>query len=113
MAEKTAGEKVSSGGSGNGEGGKKDPFAQLRAYDEEVEERERAEREGMVEMQLTQLGYEDPSGREWRERVARKMGGEISEDELGKEPRREVVRDVGGGRKGESVAGRTRAMGGR
>lgn len=94
----------------------KDPFAQLKAYALEVEEGERAAREG-EEMQMTQLGYEDVEGRAWRERVVRKMGGEV-EGEMGggaasgRGGRREVVRDVGG-RKGEGVAGRTRAMGGR
>jgi len=94
----------------------KDPFAQLKAYALEVEERERAARGGGEEMQMTQLGYEDVEGRAWRERVVRKMGGEVEveveEKEGGEGGRREVVKDVGG-RKGEGVAGRTRAMGGR
>jgi hypothetical protein len=91
----------------------KDPFAQLKAYALEVEERERAARGGEEEMQMTQLGYEDVEGRAWRERVVRKMGAEVEEEMGGGEGgRREVVKDVGG-RKGEGVAGRTRAMGGR
>jgi len=96
----------------------KDPFAQLRAYAQEVEESERAAKGGEEEMQMTQLGYEDVEGRAWRERVVRKMGGEVDVEEgvgkdgSGRGGKREVVRDVGG-RKGEGVAGRTRAMGGR
>lgn len=84
-------------------------MAALKAYAEEAELEERG---GEKEMQLTQLGYEDPDVKAWRARVVRKMGGgEELEDErkegLG---RRGAVRDVTFG-KAKGVAGRTRAAG--
>lgn len=89
----------------------KDPFATLRAYAEEAEQ---AESQQSNDVQLTQLGYEDPDVKAWRDRVVRKMGGG---EELDAESRGNgrmasgrVVEDVSlGGTKG--IAGRTRAAG--
>lgn len=91
-----------------------DPFALLREYDREVEAMERGK--GEEEMQMTQLGYEDAEGRMCREKMVRKMGGDLGDlDEGGREEKssRQVVRDEGGVRsgKGEGVAGRTRGAG--
>lgn len=62
-------------------------------------------------LQSTQLGYEDPDVKLWRERVMRKMGGggvDVGVEEREKE--RGVRRIVGrvGGEAGRGVAGRTR-----
>ena len=92
----------------------KDPFATLRAYAEEAEQ---AESEEGPEVQLTQLSYEDPHGKAWRERLVRKMGG--GDEELGETgPRRTtvmsvVVEDVSSRTSTKGIAGRTRAAAGK
>lgn len=80
----------------------KDPFATLKAYAEEAEQ---AESEEGKDVQLTQLGYEDPDVKAWRDRVVRKMGG--GEELKESQPRRRVE-DVSLG-KTKGIAGRTRA----
>ncbi|KAL8795071.1 MAG: hypothetical protein Q9195_002368 [Heterodermia aff. obscurata] len=86
----------------------KDPFATLKAYAEEAEQAE--SREG-PEVQLTQLSYEDPRVKAWRDRVVRKMGGG---DELEETSHRKttasVVEDAPFGTT-KGIAGRTRAAG--
>ena len=88
----------------------KDPFATLRAY---AEEAERAESQEGPEVQLTQLGYEDPHVKAWRDRVVRKMGG--GEEELEERGQRKatvsVVEDVVPFGTTKGIAGRTRAAG--
>ena len=87
----------------------KDPFATLRAY---AEEAERAESQEGPEVQLTQLSYEDPHVKAWRDRVVKKMGG--GEEEFEETSRRRatasVVEDVSSGMT-KGIAGRTRAAG--
>ena len=91
----------------------KDPFATLRAYAEEAEKAEKAEVEQGPEMQMTQLGYEDPDVQAWRARIVKKMGGgdEFEDESLRMRKRNfDVVKDVTYGRS-KGVAGRTRAAG--
>ena len=100
----------------------KDPFAALRAYAEEAEQEEK---KGEMEMQMTQLGYEDPDVKAWRARVVKKMGGgDEFEGERGEGTGTgtglgvgaevvkvaKVVKDVTYG-KTKGVAARTRAAG--
>ena len=75
----------------------KDPFATLRAY---AEEAEREENQPSMEMQMTQLGYEDPDVKAWRARIVKKMGGgEEFEDEcLERKKCIEVVKDIAFGK---------------
>lgn len=89
----------------------KDPFATLRAYAEEAEQ---AESQQSNDVQLTQLGYEDPDVKAWRDRVVRKMGGgeelDAESQANGRKATGRVLEDVSlGGTKG--IAGRTRAGG--
>jgi len=72
------------------------------------------------ELQMTQLGYEDPVVAAWRERVAFKMGGGIVGKGAkgavtpGKEKGEGRAGDRGGGQEGLGISKRTRlAVGGR
>ena len=86
----------------------KDPFATLRAYAEEAEQ---AESQEGPEVQLTQLGYEDPHVKAWRDRVVRKMGGgEELEETSQRRTTVSVVEDLPFGTM-KGIAGRTRAAG--
>ncbi len=64
-----------------------------------------------ADLQSTQLGYEDPDVKLWRERVMRKMGGGGVDVGMEEKDQERGVRRIGGrvrGNEGRGMAGRTR-----